>query len=592
MRIGCRQRRLGVTLVEIVTVMAIIMILASLSFFAFSSAKSFADRVEGETRSALLQVNRSEGRKNATGLRIAPAVAPPLTPVSTQRPARVPGQYFVGLRASAGNISAESRRLAALVGGRVLGVYPRVVHGFGLACDDAKAPLLASDPAVLVVEQANAIYPCQATFNVQRVQSNGIVGQTTAALPTAVYGAPTSVYRRQFTPRRQQNPLAARASPSFRTRNVPILTSIVAVMDTGIDYQHPDLVVLGALDFTGGTNPLDTDGHGTHVAGVIAAVDSTAAGGVVGVYPGAQLISLKVMDGMSAAATPNDRLNPAVAPGSNLSVYGALTWLLENSSRVDVCVMPFQTTSGTLDTRMNDLVNAVANTGILMVAAAGNDGKDLRLAANAVSPATARGAIAVGSLLDTDGLPGSLGAGADDTFAAYSNYGANVVVFATPGGAAAPGYSIGSTVPVANFPTLYSFSINNAGAARAARGTSFSAAHVAGLLATIRDPQVTMGFILGHSGGASSFRPLMTGRASAISGLTNLTHHSSPFQMINPITGNAWYDINIGGAHYVFPYTKSLYNDIVTDPNGNVVPVPNLYVNPNQDPSFLPPFPG
>src|SRR5947207_15115805 len=73
----------------------------------------------------------------------------------------------------------------------------------------------------------------------------------------------------------------------------------VVIIDTGIDYHHPEL----AAAFAGGINetavpvnndPLDDNGHGTHVAGTIAALDNDS--GVVGVAPAVRLWSVKVLD--------------------------------------------------------------------------------------------------------------------------------------------------------------------------------------------------------------------------------------------------------------------------------------------------------
>jgi len=69
----------------------------------------------------------------------------------------------------------------------------------------------------------------------------------------------------------------------------------VAIINTGIDLDHPDLNVISDETFVGGTTTGDDDqGHGTHVAGIVAAKDNSE--GVVGVAPGAKLVALKVLD--------------------------------------------------------------------------------------------------------------------------------------------------------------------------------------------------------------------------------------------------------------------------------------------------------
>lgn len=70
----------------------------------------------------------------------------------------------------------------------------------------------------------------------------------------------------------------------------------VAIIDTGIDYLHPELDdnYAGGSDFVNGdADPMDDHGHGTHVAGTVAAEDNGI--GVVGTAPGAQLYALKVL---------------------------------------------------------------------------------------------------------------------------------------------------------------------------------------------------------------------------------------------------------------------------------------------------------
>jgi subtilisin family serine protease len=72
---------------------------------------------------------------------------------------------------------------------------------------------------------------------------------------------------------------------------------IIAVLDTGTDYNHPDLsqnVILKHNVRPGGGSPADDNGHGTHIAGIIAA--STNGQGVIGVAPAASLVSVKVLD--------------------------------------------------------------------------------------------------------------------------------------------------------------------------------------------------------------------------------------------------------------------------------------------------------
>lgn len=71
----------------------------------------------------------------------------------------------------------------------------------------------------------------------------------------------------------------------------------MAIIDTGIDYDHPDLDdnYAGGYDFVNGDrNRMDDNGHGTHCAGIVAAENNTE--GVIGVAPKADLYGVKVLD--------------------------------------------------------------------------------------------------------------------------------------------------------------------------------------------------------------------------------------------------------------------------------------------------------
>jgi subtilisin len=99
----------------------------------------------------------------------------------------------------------------------------------------------------------------------------------------------------------------------------------VAVIDTGIDLSHPDLtpVVNGKTCILGTKNANDDNGHGSHVAGTIAARDN--GGGVVGVAPGATLYAVKVLDRSGS--------------GSWSSVICGIDWVTANANKVAVANM-------------------------------------------------------------------------------------------------------------------------------------------------------------------------------------------------------------------------------------------------------------
>jgi subtilisin family serine protease/putative cell wall-binding protein len=240
----------------------------------------------------------------------------------------------------------------------------------------------------------------------------------------------------------------------------------VAVLDSGIG-PHSDITVAGGYDCNGtpGGSWADDNGHGTHVAGTIAAKDGSS--GIVGVAPGARLWSVKVLDhtgygdrsdiicGLEWVATqadPDDPDTPLIevvnmsvaGPGSDDGNCGY--------SNLDV---------------LHQMACWVVSQGTVIVAAAAND----RRSAATVVPAAYDEVITVSALADTDGRPGSLGGplcyswgsyDQDDTFADFSNYGPDVDLIA-------PGKCIYSSFPGDRYGYL--------------SGTSMAAPHVAGAAA-------------------------------------------------------------------------------------------------------------
>ncbi|WP_281246397.1 S8 family peptidase [Desulfoscipio geothermicus] len=158
----------------------------------------------------------------------------------------------------------------------------------------------------------------------------------------------------------------------------------VAVLDTGIDLSHPDLLA----NIKGGYNaikpnksPADDNGHGTHVAGIIAAVNDNI--GVVGVAPQAELYAVKVLS--------------ANGSGYLSDIIEGLEWCITNN--MQVINMSLGTSSEVQS--FHDAVIKVYNAGIVMVAAAGNSGPG----DNTVEyPAKYEEVIAVSATSDNDAI--------------------------------------------------------------------------------------------------------------------------------------------------------------------------------------------
>jgi len=205
------------------------------------------------------------------------------------------------------------------------------------------------------------------------------------------------------------------------------------VIDSGIDFDHPDLnvdVTRSKSFLANNTSPRDENGHGTHVAGIIGAKNNSI--GILGVASGASLVSLRVLD--------------ASGDGLLSSIIQALAYVNANGKAGDVVNMSLgeDIASPTLDQQ----VQYTASKGIYIAIAAGNDSKP----AINFSPGRANGPnIYTVSAID------SL-----DNFASFSNYGNDAV------DVAAPGVAVTSTYLNGQYAIM--------------SGTSMATPHVAGLL--------------------------------------------------------------------------------------------------------------
>jgi subtilisin len=221
----------------------------------------------------------------------------------------------------------------------------------------------------------------------------------------------------------------------------------IAVIDTGIDTTHPDLNVVGGVNCSNGKSYADGNGHGTHVAGTAAAKDDGV--GVVGVAPGARLWAVRVLDNRGS--------------GSFSAIICGIDWVTAHAGTIDVANMSLGgtgTDTGCHDGAMHEALCASVGAGVTYAVAAGNESDN---AANHV-PAAYDEPITVSALADFDGQPGGLGAATcradqDDTFADFSNYGADVDIIA-------PGVCILSTWTGGSYNTI--------------SGTSMATPHVTG----------------------------------------------------------------------------------------------------------------
>ncbi|MEC3892906.1 MULTISPECIES: S8 family peptidase [Nocardiopsis] len=233
------------------------------------------------------------------------------------------------------------------------------------------------------------------------------------------------------------------------------------IIDTGIDPDHPDFGGRAEVGFdaTGGDG-LDRQGHGTHVAGTVGS-DS------YGVAPGADLFGVKVL-GDDGSGTYDD-------------VIAGIDWVAENAGPNAVANMSL---GGPASQAVDDAVNALAESGVFVAVAAGNESQD----AGNVSPGGASGVVTVAASDSSDGA------------ASFSNYGSAVDIYA-------PGVDVESTIP--------------GGGTDSYSGTSMASPHVAGAAALYKsslgdDDQGTILDWMIDNGGADKISGVPSGTVNLL----------------------------------------------------------------------------
>jgi len=348
------------------------------------------------------------------------AVAAPT--VGARAPASV-NRYIVVLKNTDEDPGAVAREHARRYGARVSHVYRSALRGYAATIPSDRVAALRDDVAFLSADR-----------------EVHLLGQS---LPTGV-------------DRIEGDKSSARSGDGTGSVNTP-----VAIIDTGSG-PHADLNVVGGKNCSTGKGYGDGNGHGTHVAGTVAAKDNGA--GVAGVAPGAPLYSVRVLNNAGS--------------GSWSSVICGIDWVTNNAASRGIKVANMSlggagTDDGSCGNSNNDALHraicgSVAK-GVTYVVAAGNDATDF----GSSVPAAYDEVLTVTAMADFNGQPAG-GAGAtcrsdvDDTAADFSN-------FTVSGSAdethtvAAPGVCILSTWKGGGYNTI--------------SGTSMAAPHVAGTAA-------------------------------------------------------------------------------------------------------------
>lgn len=343
------------------------------------------------------------------------------------KPVEAHPSWIVVLEDEPGSVPAVASEMARAHGGDVGFVYEHALRGFSVTLPARAAAALARNPRVAYV------------------QPNRTVTIQAQATPTGIDRAFAS----------------GNANLDIDATDDARVDVDVAVIDTGIDFEHPDLDVVGGVTCRESGGPRwsrtascssggdDDHYHGTHVAGTIGAIDN--GDGVVGIAPGARLHAVKVLSSSGS--------------GSEAMVVAGIDWVAANAGTIEVANMSLGG-SGYSQAEY-DAIQGAVEAGVAFAVAAGNDGA----AASNFSPAAFDNVLTVSALADFDGAPGGNGSPTcrsdqDDTLADFSNWGSAVDI-------AAPGVCIRSTYPVEQ------------GGYGTISGTSMASPHAAGALAIL-----------------------------------------------------------------------------------------------------------
>jgi subtilisin len=325
----------------------------------------------------------------------------------------VANEWIVTMVADA-DPNVEAPELARSHGGQAGHIYENVLHGFSFHGSPQAAAALSRNPRIA------SVIP------------NRVVRAVAETLPTGVRRIDAS------------HPTAVDAHDlGFTGAGIT-----VAILDTGIQSNHEDLVgkvvpSLGKNCMNPTLEPADGNGHGTHVAGTVAAISGNSIG-VIGVAPSASLAAVKVLDDNGS--------------GTLASAICGVDWVTAHATDIKVANMSLSGDGSDVGCNDGGLHKALCDSvaaGVVYVVAAGNSSNN---ASNSV-PAAYPEVITVSALNDSDGEPGA------DSLASFSNFGSIVDVIG-------PGVNILSTYNGNRYAT--------------GSGTSMASPHVAGVAALVR----------------------------------------------------------------------------------------------------------
>jgi subtilisin family serine protease len=320
---------------------------------------------------------------------------------------KISGSYICVFKKGAvsrGNSQAEANRAVQSAGGQVTHVYSVAIQGFSAnMAPQAVERLQAANPSIAYCEQDQVV--TVVPIRAEAPPSGGGTVQPPQETPWGIAR------------------VNGGAAGTFAT---------AWIIDTGIDFTHPDLNVDTARSrnfVERETSPQDLNGHGSHVSGTIAAKDNAI--GVIGVAPGATLVAVRVLNKRGS--------------GTNSGVIAGVDYVGQNGRSGDVANMSL---GGGISQALDDAVVGASSGGVRFALAAGNETDD----ANNHSPGRANGP----NVFTVSAF--SVG----DKWASFSNYGNPPIDFAEPG------VSIKSCWLNGGYNTI--------------SGTSMATPHLAGLL--------------------------------------------------------------------------------------------------------------
>jgi subtilisin family serine protease len=305
---------------------------------------------------------------------------------------------------AAKNAAEKIMKRAGITDGELGFVYGTAIKGFSVKIPPGQLKKLQDDPSVKYIEEDQVV-----TLVIPEVRINAKPVKPTTPSQATPWGI-------------------GRVNGGVTYSG----TNKIWIIDTGIDLDHPDLNVDKVNGWNFVTNTLaadDDNGHGSHCAGIAAAIDNTI--GVIGVAAGAKVVPVKVLNRRGSGAYSN------VIAGVDLVAAKGVAGDVANMSL-----------GGPVSDALDAAVLAASNKGINFSLAAGNESTN----ANNSSPARVNGTYIYTISAMASG----------DVWASYSNFGNPPVDYCEPGS------SIYSTYKGGGYATL--------------SGTSMAAPHAAGIL--------------------------------------------------------------------------------------------------------------